>query len=82
MIKYDFTFSDYYKDYVQRCRWNYKGIEEYYYETNIYGDGIFFVDLRENIRIQLEGTCDFSICGLKKTSARAKIKKWMRDTGR
>lgn len=46
-----------------------------YYCTNRYGEGLFKVDLIRNERKQLEGTCQFSVCGLKDKSKKAKIRR-------
>ncbi len=65
---------------VQSAEWYYKGADgsyTSYYKTNNAGDGIFFVNLKKNDCSQMVGTCDFSVCGLKVASAKAKIRKWM-----
>ena len=46
-----------------------------YYTTNDSGRGIFQV--RDGERHQLMGTAQFSVAGLTKSSARAKIRKFM-----
>ena len=46
-----------------------------YWCTNDKADGVFWVT--PNSRHQHEGTCSFSVYGLKPASARAKIRKWM-----
>lgn len=49
-----------------------------YYCTNRDGAGLFYVDLMHGDRIQLSGTCQFSVGGLKPESAKAKIRRWMK----
>ena len=46
-----------------------------YYTTDETGRGVFFVSRGE--RSQLLGTAQFSVAGLTKNSARAKIRKFM-----
>ncbi len=61
--------------------WEWTGYDfDRYFCTNDEGEGIFFVDLCANSRRQLEGTCQFSLSGLK--DPKAKIRKWMKATGR
>lgn len=65
---------------VKSARWDED--DRGYWCTNATGDGIFYVDCQKNDRSQYKGTCDFSVYGLSKSAARAKIRKWMsRGTG-
>ena len=52
--------------------------ESGYYTTTKDGEGIFAVIPSRNDRRQLVGTSDFSVFGLTKSGARAKIARWMR----
>lgn len=55
----------------------YTGNDDIYFCTNNNGEGIFKVDSCRNNRRQLEGTMQFSVRGLKESSVKAKIRKWM-----
>lgn len=61
--------------------WHWKSFEDEeghftkYWTTSLDGDGIFFVDLKSNERLQLLGTADFSLNGVK--DPKAKIRRWM-----
>ena len=55
--------------------WTFKG-SDIYYTTDEEGRGVFRV--RNGERSQLLGTLQFSLAGLTKSSARAKIRKFMR----
>lgn len=55
------------------------GYPKGYYCTNGNGEGLFYVNLKNGDRNQLSGTCQFSLCGLKDNSARAKIRRMMND---
>ena len=66
MIRYEF------KD--KKVEWFVIG-EDSYYTTDEYGKGVFKIHNGE--RSQLLGTLQFSVAGLTKSSARAKIRKFM-----
>ena len=61
-------------------KWHWKSAEDEsgycrrYWTTDADGEGIFIVDLKENSRTQILGTCDFSVVGLK--DPKAKIRRW------
>lgn len=59
-----------------RIEWKVVGEDNYYYSTNNCGKGIFKISGSE--RTQLLGTAQFSLAGLTKSSARAKIRKYMK----
>lgn len=46
-----------------------------YYCTDNHGEGIFLIDLIRNRRVQIVGTCEFSLAGIK--DPRNKIRRWM-----
>lgn len=54
-------------------RWN-RGIR--YYCTNSDGEGVFFV--RDGNRMQLAGTLQFSVKGIKDATAKSKIRRFMK----
>ena len=55
----------------------YIGNDDVYFCTNNDGEGIFEIDCYRNNRRQLTGTMQFSVRGLKESSVKAKIRKWM-----
>ena len=59
----------------EKVEWKVYNSKDYYYATNDSGRGIFQV--RDGERHQLMGTAQFSVAGLTKSSARAKIRKFM-----
>lgn len=70
-IRFDPMFDKFPYEYVWSFGW-----EHGYYKTNPNGDGIFHVDDNGNER-QLVGTCQFSVRGLQRNSAKAKIRRYM-----
>lgn len=62
----------------EKVEWKSGG--DIYYTTNDSGRGIFKV--RDGERHQLMGTAQFSVAGLTKSSARAKIRKFMSTRAR
>lgn len=76
-INYDFDLRS--DGTVKNARWTINSNENAYYCTNSDGDGLFRVEPQKNKRLQLRGTCDFSVFGLKPSSARAKIRAQFSD---
>ena len=66
LLRYDFKGN--------KVEWFVVG-EDSYYTTDEYGKGVFRIHNGE--RSQLLGTAQFSVAGLTKGSARAKIRKFM-----
>lgn len=48
-----------------------------YYCTNGEAEGVFRVNLRRGERVQVVGTCNFSLYGMTKASARAAVRRFM-----
>lgn len=65
------------EDRVIEAEWEIEGNDDIRFTTNDRGDGLFEIDYRRGDRRQLEGTLQFSVAGLTKNSARAKIRKYM-----
>ena len=53
--------------------------DTFYYCTNKDGEGLFSVNLNENSRFQLVGTCDFSVYGLSDNSKKRKIRSYIKN---
>lgn len=53
--------------------------ERYYYYTNKGADGVFVLKCRTGETHQITGTCQFSVWGLTKGAARAKIRRFMEE---
>lgn len=68
MIKYEFD--------GKKVEWSICG-EDKYFSTDNFGRGIFKISGSD--RTQLLGTAQFSLAGLTKSSARAKIRKFMSE---
>lgn len=75
-MKYNFELNE--DGTVKSATWREDGDERYCYATNSYGDGVFKYDDYNAGSRQLTGTCQFSIYGLTKSSARRKIRSFMK----
>ena len=51
--------------------------ENRYYCTEKNGDGLFFVDSKNNTRKQIEGTAQFTVRGI--TDKKAKIRRYLKE---
>lgn len=76
-INYNFNLNS--DGTVQNARWTIDNNENAYYCTTSKGEGIFRVEPRKNERRQMIGDCDFSVFGLKPSTARTKIRAQFAD---
>ncbi|MFV0616883.1 hypothetical protein ACE418_03100 [Megasphaera sp. WILCCON 0056] len=58
-------------------QWSWWNSDDKYYCTNSMGEGVF--EIARGNRKQLTGTCQFSVAGLKDSSAKKKILGFMKD---
>lgn len=78
-MKIDYNFNLRSDGTVESANWTIDSSESAYFCTNSEGEGLFRVEPQKNDRRQLKGTCEFSVFGLKPSSARAKIRAHFAD---
>lgn len=59
--------------------WHIVGEDNYYFQTNKEGEGIYEILPYNNKRLILEGNCQFSVEGLSEDWAKQKIRNWMEE---
>lgn len=63
----------------KRWTWHIEGEDDKYFQTSNDGEGIQEILLNRNERKDLEGTCQFSVCGVSDNWAKRKIRDWMNN---